>query len=288
MATSNNYTAIAYVEENSVQIPEKSVLVLNYGGGYLEASFFPHSPGIDSRSLPNVTAKPCRLRLGPVKNLPRYSWTTLKTVLPKSVIEESPALLHEFRMQSERLKTNMRSVTAVPFSFMDVKPGTDFTGFFTTEDVKTCTKDLLNAVDNELKSFARVIRPHKVESIVLTGGSTRMPLFKDKLRGVFPHTALKETINAEEAAAIGAAIVVQHISPPSGDCSQTALAKSIATPDETGEAAATATASEAHGVLPTSGDSEVRTLAINVATPVDTGEAANTAKDIGAHQAPSP
>ncbi len=33
--------AIAYVEENNIQIPEKNVLVLNYGGGYLEASFSP-------------------------------------------------------------------------------------------------------------------------------------------------------------------------------------------------------------------------------------------------------
>ncbi len=63
--------AIAYVEVNDVQIPEKNILVLNYGGGYLEASFFVNSPRIVSRSLANMNAKPCLLRLGLVKNLPR-------------------------------------------------------------------------------------------------------------------------------------------------------------------------------------------------------------------------
>ncbi len=40
-------------------------------------------------------------------------------------IVEMPALLHEFRMKSEEMKKSMRSGTAVPFSFMGIKPGRD-------------------------------------------------------------------------------------------------------------------------------------------------------------------
>ncbi len=133
-------------------------------------------------------------------------------------IEESRALQHEFCMKLEGLKKSMRSGTAVPFSFMDVKPGTNFTGSFTPDEFKKCTAGLLKTVEEALKGLAQAKGLKKVESIVLTGGSTRLPLFRDKLLQAFPKAALRETTNAEEAAAIGAAFVAQHIPLASDDC----------------------------------------------------------------------
>ncbi len=99
---------------------------------------------------------------------------------------------------------------------------------------------LFYKIENERCCFVDMISPHMVESIVFTGGSSRTPVFKDKLRRIFPQTinaeeaaasgaviaswnnqfyaALKETINAEEAAAIGAVIAAQHIPQLSDDC----------------------------------------------------------------------
>ncbi len=50
-----------------------------------------------------------------------------------------------------------------------------------------------------------------------------MPWFKDNLRRVFPQALLIETINAEEAAAIGPNIVAQKITPQSDDCGRLKL-----------------------------------------------------------------
>ncbi len=119
----------------------------------------------------------------------------------------------------------MRSGTAVPFSFMDVKLDTDFTGSFTPDEFATCIADLLKAVGNELSVFDEMSRPEKVESIILTGGSTRLPLFRGTLKRAFPKAVLKEAINAEEAAAIGAAIIAQYIPPKSDDCGRLKLFK---------------------------------------------------------------
>ncbi len=57
--------------------------------------------------------------------------------------------------------------------------------------------------------FARVEAGEEFtqESIVLTGGSSWLPLVRDKLKRAFPQAMLKETINAEGTAAIGAAII---------------------------------------------------------------------------------
>ncbi len=272
--------AIAYVEENNVQIPEKNVLVLNYGGGFLEGSFFPELSKDCLKKFGDYDCKTMSAAVGAGEEFTQAIMDHLRDRVVKECdgvqIEESHALRHEFRMKSEGLKKSMRSGTAVPFSFMDVKPDTDFTGSFTPEDFNKCTEDLLKTVEHELKSFARVTFPHKVESIVLTGGSTRMSLFKDKRRRVFPHAVLKETIIAEEAAAIGAVIVAQHILPEPDGCSPTYLVTCLAPQDKNTEAAEAVTAIGAQQVSLTSDNSEVRTLARNVATPDETGEAANT------------
>ncbi len=143
---------------------------------------------------------------------------------------------HEFRMKSENVKKSMRSGTAVPFSFMDVKPDTSFTGSFTPDEFIMCTAGLLKTVEEALKGlagakginvFTQFFYSRKVESIVLTGGSTRLPFFGEKLKGIFPKAVLKETINAEEAAAIGAVIVAQHIPLASDDGGRLKLFKEI-------------------------------------------------------------
>ncbi len=221
-------------DENNVQIPEKNVLVLNYGGGFLEASFFPELSKDCLSQLCKYDCKTMSAAVGAGEELTQAIMDYLRDRVVNEcdgVDMERHALRHEFRMQSEGLKKNMRFGTAVHFSFMDVKPETSFTGSFTPEDFNKWSKNLLNTVENELNFFARVIFPHKVESIVLTGGSTRMPLFKDKLRRVFPDAVLKETINAEDAAAIEAVIVAQYIHPLSDDCSKIHLVKGLAQPD---------------------------------------------------------
>ncbi len=68
-------------------------------------------------------------------------------------------------------------------------------------------------------------RSQVVESIVLTGGSTRLPLFRGMLKRAFPTAVLRETRNAEEVAAIGAAIIAQCIPPKSDDCGRLKLFK---------------------------------------------------------------
>ncbi len=226
--------AIAYVEENNIQIPEKNVLVLNYGGGYLEASFFPK---LSKACLSQFGKYDCQTMSAAVGAGEEFTQVIMDHLVDRAAkqcdvvhIEERHALLHEFRMKSEALKKSMRSGTAVPFSFLDVKPDTDFIGSFTPDEFATCTADLLKAVENELSVFVDMIRPEKVESIILTGGSTRMPMFRDKLMRVFPQSVLKETINAEEAAAIRAATVAQHILPTSEVCGKLVLFKKVDPP----------------------------------------------------------
>ncbi len=107
---------------------------------------------------------------------------------------------------------------------------TDSNSTFTQKELTKCTVDLLKAVEHDLRSFAKEIRPHVVESIVLTGGSTRLPLFRDKLQRVFPEAVLEETINVEEAASIGAAIIAQRIPPTSDDCGKLMLFKNVDPP----------------------------------------------------------
>ncbi len=129
-------------------------------------------------------------------------------------IKERHTLRHEFRMKAEELRESMRSETSVPFSFMDVKP-------------ERC---LFYKIENELFCFVDMISPHMVESIVLTGGSSRTPVFKDKLRRIFP-----QTINAEEAAASGAVIATEHFPLMAGGCGRLKLYNEIETSDNAKE-----------------------------------------------------
>ncbi len=157
-----------------------------------------------------------------------------------------------------------------------VKQDTNFIGTFTPEDFNKCSQDLLNSLKHELRSFTNRIRPEKVESIVFAGGSSQMPLFKGKLRRVFPHAVLKETITVEEAVAKGAVIVARHIPLTCGDYGKADLSKGAAALDKTEETADTAAVIGAQLIPPTSNNCKMEKLTLEVAKLGHTAEASAT------------
>ncbi len=220
LITETQAGAIAYVEENDIETPEKNVLVLNYGGGYLEASFFPELSKDCLSKFGKLTCQTMSAPIGAGEELTQLIMGHLGdragTEFDGFQLTKKPEFQHKFRQKAGELKANIWAGKAVQFSITDIKPDEDFEGTFTLKEFEHCIKPLCQSVEECLQGFADSIAP--VQSIVLTGGSTRLRVFRRMLERVFPKAVLKESINAEEAAVNGAALLAQNTPSTVDDC----------------------------------------------------------------------
>lgn len=207
--------AVAYVDQNEIMAKEENVLILNYGGGgYLEATYF---PSLSSEFLQNSSDKlevdtlskwvggggeeiKCRIT--------NYLVKTCTTKSPNLKIDENPKFLHDLRLTAEHVMHGVDCAHSIHFSINDASLAEDISGEFSPKDFENLTSDIFGKVETFLKYIAK---ERKVRSVVLTGGSTRLRPFRKLLWQVFPQVDVKETVNAEEAAVEGAAVLASHV-----------------------------------------------------------------------------
>ncbi len=118
----------------------------------------------------------------------------------------------------------------------------------------------LLAGQNKTIAFVGRILPEYVETIVLTGGSTYMPLFKDMPRRHFSQGVQEEIPYVKEAAATGAVNVTRHILPTSDNCGRLDLVEELVTLTNAEEAAAIGEAIFSQQIPRISDDYRIRLL----------------------------
>ncbi|VDD81145.1 unnamed protein product [Mesocestoides corti] len=195
--------ALAYATDNQISQAD-NVLVVSFGGGYMEAKYFSHLSQHFLEAYRNMGDPDCfgeELTQLIIDHLnKRCHQQTGCNLLAK------PKMQHLVRLEAERIKRSLTTSPSMHFEFTEVGPGIDFKGVFTTGYLNALSAKMISGVRETLKA-ASMDWKYQVKEIVVTGGSSRLGCVKKLLREIFPRAALRESINAEEAAVYGAGVL---------------------------------------------------------------------------------
>ncbi len=198
--------AVAYAFENKI-VFSQPLMVFSLGGGFLEAAFF---HGV---STTNVSLSPGCL-ISEAFDCGGEEFTQCMIhLLARRCREETghdllakPKMRRKVRLEAGKLKESLQKFNSASFEFQCVSHDCDFTGEVRVTDFNHATEPLVNTIRERLKSFKDTV-PHTVKEIVLVGGSTRLKCVRKVLRDTFPGASLKESVNPDEAAVCGAAVL---------------------------------------------------------------------------------
>lgn len=197
----------------SVSVNKKIVLVIDFGGGTLDISLLLIEDetfkaiaisgdntlgGDDIDHLIMIAA------LNSSKNK-KFTLSTIDEVKSKLSREEFSLLKRECEVFKKNICSDSKECTAIKFSWKD---GGDI-DFFPTKD--EFNKIISPAIDRGMKLIEDLIEQHKEEAeqireVVLVGGSTKVPLFRDSVQQLFPQIELCTSIKGFRAVAEGAAV----------------------------------------------------------------------------------
>ncbi len=192
--------AVAYGVENLAPGEvEKNVLIFSLGGGCLGLSL------VDVSSNSVVVKEAYGERLGGDD----FTETVLSDIRDSIQRDHPKANIKEaiLRLEAERVTHSLATAQGEDVSILieDVVPDKDFRGSYTQLKFRKTAKDLLDRIEDCL---SKVKGP--VNSILPVGGGSRMCYIDNLLKSRFESAKLKKTINAEEAAVSGAAIIAHH------------------------------------------------------------------------------
>ncbi|KAA0191445.1 hypothetical protein HAZT_HAZT004041, partial [Hyalella azteca] len=125
--------------------------------------------------------------------------------------EESPKALMRIRTATEKLKDNLTLLSSSVIQVDSMSNDIDFTSTFTRREMEVaCQNQLLNLA-NALHQLTQSESWTKVRTVVLVGGSTRIPAV-EKLIAKTLGKSLDTSLNKDEAIACGAAIRADEFS----------------------------------------------------------------------------
>ncbi len=134
-----------------------------------------------------------------------YSVTSGHNLLAK------PKMHHKVRLEADKLKECLQKCDSASFEFECISHDCDFTGKVKATEFNQTTKPLIDTIRERLKSFKNTLAdPKVVKEIVLVGGSTRLKCVRRVLTETFPGASFKESINPDEAAVYGVAVLAHY------------------------------------------------------------------------------
>ncbi|XP_047739177.1 heat shock 70 kDa protein 2-like [Hyalella azteca] len=119
--------------------------------------------------------------------------------------EASPKALMRMRTATEKMKHNLTLLTSSVIQVDSIYNDIDFTSTFTRREMEVACQNQLSSLKNTLHQLTQSKSWTKVQTVVLVGGSTRIPAV-EKLITKTLGKPLDNSLNKDEALACGAAL----------------------------------------------------------------------------------
>ncbi|XP_066385566.1 heat shock cognate 70 kDa protein-like [Miscanthus floridulus] len=239
--------ALAYgLEKMPVSNKQRTVLVVDLGGGTFDVSLLKIDPGTNKdKGLFEVVAIAGDTHLGGAdfdNEMVKYSLQEFTRKHKKMDIHSNQKALRRLRTASERAKRMLSSTTQTTIEVDSLHDGIDFCTTITRSRFEELNKGLFRKCMEALDKCLCDAKMNKssVHDVVLVGGSTRIPKVQNMLREFFCGKELCRSINPDEAVAYGAAIQASILSGGTNDgrlvdmllCDVTPLSLGIETRDD--------------------------------------------------------
>ncbi|KAG0170074.1 hypothetical protein DFQ28_002523 [Apophysomyces sp. BC1034] len=125
----------------------------------------------------------------------------------KTNIYDSDGAMTRLMKEANRVKMILSANTETSASVESLHENIDFKMKITRAELELMTKDLLDRVEGPIQSALRAanMKVDDIKSLVLVGGSVRIPAVQDGLSAVMGVQKIAKNVNGDEAAVLGAA-----------------------------------------------------------------------------------
>ncbi|KAA0191442.1 hypothetical protein HAZT_HAZT004037 [Hyalella azteca] len=200
LINSTTAAAIAYWDQHPTE--RDCVAVVDFGAS---------SQSLAILSIDNGTVKVLEAYGGSTVSGNRIDFCMMRAIVTKfqekhgKFFEESPRALVRLRTATEKLKFNLTLLTSSALQVDSLSHGIDFTTTFPRQEMEESCKSQFEILGNVLRRWAKSKNWAAVRTVVLVGGSTRIPAV-EKLIAETLGKPLDHSLNKDEAVACGAAL----------------------------------------------------------------------------------
>ncbi|CAL1357646.1 unnamed protein product [Linum trigynum] len=186
---------------------KRNILVYDLGGGTFDVSVLEIDSGIFQVL---ATGGDTHLGGGDFNQRVMEHFVPLIKKRYNKDVSDHPKALGKLRRECERAKRVLSIQTETRVEIDSLMDGTDLSEPLTRAKFEDLNLDLfertMRVVRSTLKD-AKMEEKHKIDEIVLVGGSTRIPMVREMLKKEFDGKEPSKGINPDEAVAYGAAIL---------------------------------------------------------------------------------
>ncbi|XP_018007830.1 heat shock 70 kDa protein 1-like [Hyalella azteca] len=200
LINSTTAAAIAYWDQHPRE--KDCVAVVDFGASSLSFAIL---------SIDNGTVKVLEAYGGLAVSGNRIDFCMMRAIVTKfqekhgKSFEESPGALVRLRTAMEKLKFNLTLLTSYVLQVDSLSHGIDFTTTFSRQEMEESCQSQFEILGNALRRWAKLKNWVKVRTIVLVGGSTRIPTVESLIAKTL-RKPLDHSLNKDEAVACGAAL----------------------------------------------------------------------------------
>jgi len=196
--------ALAYGFNKNIN-NEENVLIVDLGGGTFDVTLFT----INNHTY-KVKATGGDTHLGGEDFTNRLIDHFVKEFKEKYKIDPStnPKSLRRLRIECEKIKISLTSFANAQIDIDYFYDDIDFSSSITRSRFEEISSDLFEKIEKTIKMVIddSGLDKSEINEIVLVGGSTRIPKFRNIISAFFDNKEINKTINVDEAVTCGAAI----------------------------------------------------------------------------------
>lgn len=188
---------------------DKRILVLDFGGGTFDITLMDCREG-----LFEVIGTGGSTELGGADfDAVLVRWVVETVREERGVnLEQDPIAMHQLWVHAERVKMDLSSVDEasiiLPYLALTEDGPVHVHLTISRQQFERLTAHLFEQAFELIKVTLRDtgVLPRDIDVVILSGGSSRMPLFRETVQSMFPQAALRGEINPDEVVALGAAV----------------------------------------------------------------------------------
>uniref|UniRef100_A0AC35G1M3 Uncharacterized protein n=1 Tax=Panagrolaimus sp. PS1159 TaxID=55785 RepID=A0AC35G1M3_9BILA len=191
------------------EIPNNSkMLLFDLGGGTLDVCVFK----IFNDKI-NIISKSGDSEIGG-RNFDNILFRYLKQKLENEFnINDIDKKKYKLLRKCQEIKESLSAVNDYSFDVSDFETSIDAFIKITRDKFEQLSNDLMGEIKTTINMALndKNIQPNEINSILLVGGGSRMPMIKNLLHNIFPNAEQRIEVNPDEAVAKGAAYYACHL-----------------------------------------------------------------------------